>query len=223
MNLKTKLIFIPHAGGSCLSYSRLIKEVPHDIDLQILDLPGRNQFYRDPWPISWAELISSLYQRLEPNNVRMIIMGHSFGALVALELAAFCTQKGHEVVLGISGMNAPVSEYWSQQKKISRLPEIEFIEHLKIFSEVPDSVPVQFLQLIKADFAMMENFSIPSKRAIPALVFGGSLDPLTTYSGLEAWERLVDLKRSPQIYPGNHFQFFLNHIGLIIKELLIFV
>jgi surfactin synthase thioesterase subunit len=150
-------------------------------------------------------------------------VGHSFGSLVALELADMAARKGHKVLLGVSGMSAPTTTYWKEREKISRLPEIEFIEKLKALGEFSADIPAQFLHLIKSDFAMMEDFPLRGRRNVPALVFGGTLDPLTSEERLAAWSELVDLKRPPLLYVGNHFQFFINHIEPIIKELTTYI
>jgi surfactin synthase thioesterase subunit len=218
-----RLLFIPHAGGSMLSYGKFYQRPHPEIEVEILDLPGRNKYINDEWPIPWEKLIPILYERVRHDQRPTIIMGHSFGSLVAFMLASYMHDNGHKILLVASGLNAPTEENWKQRERISRLPEIEFKERLKRLGQIKDDIPAQFFNLIKSDFIMLESFPLGKKSPIPALSFIGSEDPLTSFQKAQAWGELVDLQHPPFTLTGNHFQFFLNHLNTIMEEVIKYI
>ena len=216
---KIRMIFCPHAGGSSLGYLKFIQACPGDIELFILDLPGRNRVINEPWPIQWEEILERIFSEIIKDHRPTIFLGHSFGSLMALELSHRFLESHHQTILGISGLNAPTLSRWKTRRKITKLPDIEFLAELKKIGHSDEDLPEHFLNLIKSDLKMLDNYLPSSRRTMTTLVFGGQEDPVTTLEGLTDWEQVVELKSPPFIYPGNHFHFLLEHIQLIMREL----
>jgi surfactin synthase thioesterase subunit len=216
---RVRLIFCPHAGGSSLGYLRLQDACPLDVDLFILDLPGRNQFFEESWPRPWQDIIRVLSPEVIKDPRPTIFLGHSFGALIALELAHVFSLQKRPLVLGLSGLNAPTKNRLKSRRKISRLPDVEFAQEIGKFHEGNLVLPPAFLHIIKSDLKMLDDYSPTPKNRMPSLVFGGSEDQLTSLNGLSDWGELVDLKSPPKIYAGTHFSYILESIQPIIEQL----
>lgn len=214
-----RMIFCPHAGGSSLGYLKFQEACPPGIDLFILDLPGRNRLHYDTWPEAWSELLPKVSLEVSEDLRPTIFLGHSFGAIVAFELARKFSESKKPIALGLSGINAPTEKRLKTRKKLSKIPDVEFEAEINQINGGAQALPPAFLKLIKADLSMLDAYSSPPKTLLPALAFGGSEDHLTTLEGLKDWEELVDLRACPRILNGRHLSYILENIQPIIEDL----
>lgn len=222
-----RLFCFPYAGGSSIMFRSWIKELPPNIELCPIELPGRGSNIKLA-PLNRLEpILKELTQQIKPYLCKQFaFFGHSMGGLLSFELTRLLYKK-----YGISPVNLIISARGAPQilelePPIHTLPESDFINKLREYNGTPDAVLENqelmqlFLPILRADFAVLETYTyehaLPLECAIS--VFGGLQDKKVTIVELEAWRKQTNNKFLLKMLPGNHF-FINNSISLLTKEI----
>lgn len=217
--MKTKLYCLPYAGGSSKIFSNWKTHLNTQIEYVPLELAGRGSRMFDQLYSNRREAVEDILSMIKNdivNNNSYIIFGHSLGALIAYDLAQRIRllQLPAPLHVFFSGLSAP--HLRTGIKKYHLLNEEDFkreVLHLggtpPEFFENSELMEI-FLPLLKNDFKLAEEETIPSK--INPLdeditIFFGIEDDLTKEK-CEGWKEHTHGKC--QLYPflGGHF--FLN-------------
>ncbi|NEE49023.1 alpha/beta fold hydrolase, partial [Streptomyces sp. SID8455] len=87
-NPRLRLICLPPAGSGAGAFHAWRPYVPEHLELVPVELPGRGSRIDEPVPDDLDALVEALLHGLEPElNLPYALFGHSFGAVVAYELA----------------------------------------------------------------------------------------------------------------------------------------
>lgn len=210
-----RLFCFPYAGrGASLFYS-WSKDLPGEIEVCPVQLPGRENRLREEAYSSLPELIPILVAALTPYLDRpYAFFGHSMGALIAFELARYLqqgTRRSVPVHLFVSGHRAPHLSL--RDRQASRLPEAEFIEALRRLQGTPEEVFAHpellalLLPLLRADFSLCETYTYTFSRPLscPITAFGGLQDQETARAALSAWREHTSSSFRVRFFPGGHF------------------
>jgi medium-chain acyl-[acyl-carrier-protein] hydrolase len=83
-----RLFCLPYAGGGASVYRAWAGLLPAEIELCVIQLPGREQRIGEPAYTSMPDLVAALAEQLAPwaADLPYALFGHSLGALVAYEL-----------------------------------------------------------------------------------------------------------------------------------------
>src|SRR5882672_4710824 len=85
---RLSLVCLPHAGGSASAYRSWRQCLPDRVSLLAVQYPGHQGPWADPLCVTFEELVASLTPELARSvSSEFVLFGHSFGALVAFELA----------------------------------------------------------------------------------------------------------------------------------------
>src|SRR5215813_9802465 len=91
-----RLLCFPHAGGGASAFEWWRTSSPSGIDVCPVQYPGRENRWGEPFAPELTDLLTALAEDLAPIWERpFAFLGHSFGALVAFELARVLIQQGH--------------------------------------------------------------------------------------------------------------------------------
>ena len=94
-DVRLRLILFPHAGGSALAFREW--EMPQEFEVLAVQLPGRGPRHGEPACTSLAEVVDAVVDALRPTIVSgmpFAFFGHSFGSLVAVEVASVLEKRG---------------------------------------------------------------------------------------------------------------------------------
>jgi medium-chain acyl-[acyl-carrier-protein] hydrolase len=223
---ETRLFLFPYAGGGPAAFSKWPADLPSTIETWIAHYPGRGSRHKDP-PISrLVTLADKLVQAIGPHlDKPFAFFGHSFGGLVAFELARrLCHQNLPQPdILFVSACGAP--HLPDPHPPIHELPDAEFLESLQAFNGIPAEVADQpeliglLLPALRADFEAVENYvymSNTSSLRCPIFVFGGLEDPHVSRERLEAWDSHTGSSFKLKYFPGDHF--FINRFKEAILQ-----
>jgi surfactin synthase thioesterase subunit/malonyl CoA-acyl carrier protein transacylase/aryl carrier-like protein len=211
---RLRLFCLPYAGGGASIYREWSKALPPDIEVCAIQLPGREQRFREAPFRQLTALVQTLAKVLEPHPDRpFAIFGHSMGGLIGFELARQCRrQKLPEPVhLFVSASRAP--HLLDDEPPLHRLPEPRLVAKLRALSGTPEEMLADpeimafYLPLLRADFAVVETYVYRAEEPLgcPISAFGGELDEKIGTEALDAWRTQTRAAFTRQLFPGNHF------------------
>jgi surfactin synthase thioesterase subunit len=108
--VRLRVLCFPHAGGGASAFRGWTRDQPPGVDIRAVQLPGREDRIREPFP----EDILALCEALLPSlDVPYVLVGNSLGALVAFELARQFQQRYFlpPIRLVAVGARPPGTEY----------------------------------------------------------------------------------------------------------------
>lgn len=208
-----RLYCFPHSGGSPGEYLRWADELP-GVEVAGAKLPGRGPRLAEPSLTDVRELAAAVLDDVvfgEP----FALFGHSFGALLAYEVAQGLRVRGREqpVRLVLSGYGPPHIERVAPP--MSHLPDGELLARLGSFyggvpadlMADPDLVAL-VLPAYRADLTALEQYRHrPSPPLpIPLDVFAGDRDVFTAEQ-LAGWRAYAGAEYRLRLLPGGHFYF----------------
>ena len=222
-----RLFCFPYAGGAAYIFRDWADQLPADVEICPVQLPGRGARMREASFIRVPALVTALCQELLPYlDKPFAFFGHSLGALISFELARKLSHdyQLEPLHLFVSGRGAPQLE--DTRPDTHNLPEDEFVKELRRLNGTPAEVLDQpeLLQLIiptlRADFELCETYehltSAPLKCAITAL--GGLYDEDVPRERLEPWREHTSASFSLKMLPGDHF--FLHSSESMLLQIL---
>jgi surfactin synthase thioesterase subunit len=233
----TKLLILPHAGGSSLSYQEFRNHLPETVSLFLHDYPGHGRRSSEPLLDTMENLVADLTTRAESagfchKNTDWAIFGHSMGAVVAhafiqkrirqhLCLPAAFFASGARPPMPSSAKTASVPLHGTALPKPSaNLPKDLFWAKMAGYGGIPEEISTHpeiqdhFEQLLKLDFQAIETHTpdtIPMD--VPIHVFYGDQDRHVV-ACLKEWSRFSVLQTRFYPFDGGHF-FVLDHLPQI--------
>jgi surfactin synthase thioesterase subunit len=191
-----RLVCLPYAGGGATVYHAWPDELPPDIEVRVLQLPGRQNRLTEP-TISSVDAIldevTSALSALPP--VPLVLYGHSFGSLLAFELARRCGRSALPPVrmLMVGARRAPhLPDRWED---LHHLPQAELAEMLHHRYGMPRAVvdTPDLLELImpslRADMTASETHrhTPGAPLEVPIVAFRGRQDSSVDVAEMAAW------------------------------------
>jgi medium-chain acyl-[acyl-carrier-protein] hydrolase len=211
---RLRLFCFPYAGGGASIYRSWPDELPEQIEVCAVQLPGREaRMHEQPFD-RLPPLIEALAQALEPRlSPPFAFFGHSMGALISFELARRLRALGRPgpAHLFVSGRIAP--QVPRRRPPVHALPEPEFVEQVQRLNGTPDAVlhHKELRELVvprlRADFAINETYSYSAEPplACPISAFGGLEDDRAPEEELAAWQLQTRGAWALRMFPGDHF------------------
>lgn len=138
-----KLFCFPHAGGSSSIYLKWNNVIENTSKLEIIPLEYKGHGYRmdEDFYNDFDEMVDDMLKCVSDKLVQgdpFMIFGHSMGAYVAFKIANLLEKKQiYAKHLFLSGGAAPC--YWTgNKKKVSDLPDDEFINEMISYGGIED-------------------------------------------------------------------------------------
>lgn len=208
------LYCLAHAGGSALAYQRWNRFLPAGVTAEPLELPGHGARLREPLMERIDPLVTDLLRVVGPRRgAPFALFGHSFGAVLAFELAHRLQRLGSPpLALIAAGRNGPTRPL--SHRPVHQLPDEAFIAALTRFGGMPRALLEQpellrvYLPVLRADLRLAETHTRAAGLPpldLPVTVFGGRRDVLTDPEGLLSWERETARGFELALLPGGHF------------------
>ncbi len=209
-----RLFCFPYAGGGASLFRSWIGKLPVQIEVYLIQLPGReNRFLEEPYT-TIASLVEDLAPQMRPYlQEPFACFGHSLGALVSFELARYlrlhALPQPHHLL--VSACRAP--QLPSPKPPIHALPDAEFIAALRLLEGTPEELLQHeelmelMLPTLRADFSLYETFSYRQEEpfTFPLTIFGGKQDHEVTQEELLAWQEQTTAVCKQYIFPAGHF------------------
>ena len=218
---KLRLICFPFAGGNANTYRSWSKQLPDDIELLAIQLPGRGARFNEDCISDLPELIEQLIPVIKSlTQIPYVFFGHSMGAIIAYELCDALHKHNEKLpdLLMLSACSAPHCK--QQTKALHSLPSLEFWEEVQTINGTPREIldNHELLALLepslRADFKIVYDWrqshfqTQPSTLPVPMEILGGKEDGSVSLKQLEGWKSYSEHKAHVHLFDGDHF--FIN-------------
>lgn len=217
MRATLRLFCFPYAGGAATIFRTWQAELPQEVEVCPVQLPGRGRRLREAAYTDVHTLVRELAPALFPFfDKPFAFFGHSMGATISFELARYLSREHHLLPrhLFVSGRRAP--HVPAGHEPTYNLPDAEFFVALRDLKgtphealEHPDLMEL-LLPLLRADFELSETYTYLDGPTLdcPISIYGGDEDDDVPREHLEAWGALTTGRISLKMFPGDHF--FVN-------------
>ncbi|WP_263357615.1 thioesterase II family protein [Acidicapsa ligni] len=200
-NLETfRLFCVPHAGAGPSAFRGWASSLGPEIELTLIELPGREGRFREQPYVSMKPLIQDLCEAILPhlNDDRgFAFFGNSLGGLVAFEtLHEIKRQSGYEAAhLFVSATGAP--HLPSPLPLVAHLSDVDLLgEILTRYDGIPGEILADpeflkaMLSIIRADMRVLESYVRPgiSPLDCPITAFAGRYDQTVSLAEVEGWK-----------------------------------
>ncbi len=211
----SRLFCFPHAGGGPVAFYDWSERLGAEIEVVCLQYAGRGARLREKPCTSVEGLVEEIAGGFEEfRDKPFTFYGHSFGGIVAFELARWMRSAGlpGPLHLIVGATRAP--QLPSPYTPIAELPDGEFVESVQTrYGGIPAAiyrdpeVLEMFLPAMRADFLAYEayRFRQEDPLEIPITAFGGREDPAVQLESLEEWALHTVAGFDINVLPGGHF------------------
>jgi medium-chain acyl-[acyl-carrier-protein] hydrolase len=209
------LFCFPYAGGSAAVFRSWPAALP-GVDVRAVQLPGRGGRIREKPHTSVRDAAKAACDGLLPHlaEAPFGLFGHSFGALVAFEVARELRRRGgpQPAHLFVSARRGPRSP--DRHAPLHGLPDPRFVDEVRArYGGIPDAVLNEpellalLLPMLRSDLEAVETYSYAPEAPleVPITALGGMSDPWATLDDLMAWRDETTASFSVTRFPGGHF------------------
>lgn len=217
------LVLFPHAGGSANFYQRFSLANGFGQILAV-QYPGHGERLKEPLVASIPELAEMIEPVLSHAVEHpLVLFGHSFGALVAFEVALRLEKQGTPpVALFASGRRAP-SRRRAELKTRFADPD-SLVEHLVALGGTDDRITrdpemLEMVQpILQNDYnATIDYFPGPATAVdVPLFCALGREDPEVTLNEGRSWADHTLAGFRIRVFNGRHF-YFLDQLRMLCR------
>ncbi len=209
-----RLFLFPHGGGAAASYGHWSALLPADVELLLVQLPGRHDRRAEPPFTRVAPLVDALRDALEAelDGRPYAFFGHSLGGMLAYRLTVALQRDGlaGPVLLGVSSW-APQG-YRDGARELARMPEAGLVDTVRQLGALPAAISAGpemlavVLPTLRADLSVYADY-VDDGAAVscPVAAYGGQSDPLLVPGAMAAWSTRSRAYLGASVYPGGHF------------------
>jgi medium-chain acyl-[acyl-carrier-protein] hydrolase len=217
---RLRLLCFAYAGGGCAAFNGWADQLPADVELSAVRLPGRESRVLQRPYTDLGTLLPDLVEAVSSYcREPYALFGHSMGALIAYAYARqLCAAgpRGPEHLI-VSGRRAPQLAH--DRPLIHDLPDDEFLDRLREFGGTPDELIAdqRVMRLLvpglRADFQLNDSYRhTPGPRLdCPVTAFGGREDRHVDEAGIASWADRTTGPFAMHMLDGGHF--FLHSSG----------
>jgi medium-chain acyl-[acyl-carrier-protein] hydrolase len=211
-----RLVCLPHAGGGAATFRDWATELPPNIEVVAVRLPGRESRAHESALTDWPTLLTELRDEIKRGiGSPFAFFGHSFGAMLAHELC-MSWQEGpgpeHLVLAGCAAPDTPCTA-----PDIADASRCDLVLELRRRGALPDHVLTSpallelLLPMVRADIALAERWArLPGPPTVESstldmTVLSGTHDAIAPPAACQGWERFTRGRFAYHVVSGGHF------------------
>lgn len=231
------LICLPHAGGAAGMYRALRENAPSWLDVQPVQLPGREERLGEPAIDTLEHLVDQLRTVLAPCWTRpYALMGYSMGSRLAYRLAQRLIAEGQppptSLILAAHAWPDPADFAAQQQRAETYRQETTeaFWARLQRYGGTPAQLfehpeLMELLEpMLRADFNVAFSPLSPDRNpmAVPIMTLAGIDDPHAGPDAMTGWHHETTASFTQYDIPGGHF-FLHTHAPQMHRHIVSFL
>lgn len=208
----TRLICFPHAGGGGATFRGWGPDLPENVDLCAIRLPGRESRLREPLLTRMGDVVSQLVGDVgELFDVPYALFGYCSGSLTAFELARLLEQAGRPPAhLFVCACPSPAAV--ERESGVHKMSGPELADHLRALGIIPSTIIddpglfALFEPSVRADYEIFESDTYRPGEPLrtPITVFGADQDPSTTVPTMLRWQEETSSEFTLRLFRGDH-------------------
>ncbi|MBA2239346.1 MAG: thioesterase [Lysobacter sp.] len=210
---KYQLLCLPFAGAGA-SFFNEWKPYTERLDVLAVQLPGREKRFCEPCYTDVFDAVAGILpevSELVDADRKVIVFGHSLGAVLAYELTRSLATAGTCRIAGLVVSGSP--DPWTPRKeRATGLDDEEFLNRVSEFAGYTHSAlddPLMrelLLPTLRADVQMHENYrpQAETRVDVPILMVRGSGDELISSEQLAGWKSATSATAHAESLPGGH-------------------
>lgn len=226
------LLICPHGGAGPSAYAGWRTLASETTSVATLHLPGRERRMSDPpRPLAEQDFRMAVDEvlQLTHERQRLVIFGHSLGALVAFEMAHRLERVGRAVShLVVSAHAAPAERLDPTRPSLADLSDRDLTEWVVGLGGVepsflgPGGLLELFLPVLRADLVTEHCHVADSGRMVdcPILVLWPSDDPTVTRAAMERWGNRSGETRFVVVRGGHFYETGVRDVLPYVADLL---
>jgi surfactin synthase thioesterase subunit len=227
-----RLWCFPYAGAGASAFHGWSDELEGLTEVRAVQLPGREHRLREPLISDWRELTVALAHAIGPDlDPPYVFYGHSFGGLVAFELARHLIWEGYPPPAAlVVGACHPPTRWPRRARPLHKMNDEDLVAAVLAAGETPAAVLQNaelrnlLLPIIRADFKLCETYarSPGPPLDVSAVVLAGETDGEAPPADMGEWKRESTSETRFHVLPGAHL-FLRSHraelLAFMRKEL----
>lgn len=227
---KQKLICLHHAGGGASSYYTWAKLLGDDIEVAMIQLPGREERIEDKFYDNLKKAVEDITKEVRKyiNDSAYSIFGHSMGGILGYEV-----EKKLESEYNLQAKNCFFSscKLWGMtdlfKKDIDDLNDDEFLEAISIYGGLENEFLKMeefkkiYTNIMRHDFKLLGQYKGNDLKPLksPITFFYGKDDKTLNLEEIQAWKDISYNKCEFIEFPGAHF-YLVEHRKELCEKLL---
>jgi surfactin synthase thioesterase subunit len=224
---RLRLFCLPFAGGGASAYRLWADGLPSSIEVCPIQLPGREDRYRETAFTSVTAISGALAREVAPYlDLPYAIFGHRMGALLGFELAHALRRTGAPAPRGLFLAAYPAPHASQLRAPIHQLPDEEFIDEMRRMQGTPEAVLQSadlmsfMLPILRADFEACDTYVTPAAPPLecPLFMYGGADDREVAPAALDEWRQTTTGPFAVRVLPGTHF-FVQSHRDQLLADI----
>lgn len=226
--MRTIVFGLPYAGGGA-SFYRNWPPLSGDSNAEMIgiQLPGREEMFDEPWPRSMADTVTFVREQIGNNATtydRIALFGHSFGALLAYEVARALCADGHVPVhLFVSGSADPATSLRRDPAPLSDDDFVQRVESLAGYTHPALAIPglrEVVLPILRADVELHETHhrTVVDPLPIAVTALRGGKDHLVGFDDCERWAKVTTVDCEVVELPGGHM-YLVDDPGPVLETI----
>jgi medium-chain acyl-[acyl-carrier-protein] hydrolase len=193
---RARLFCFPHAGGSASLYRRWQGRLPADVELCAVQLPGREQRFRERARVNLRELADEIATAWKPTPVPFALLGVSMGGWISFELTRSLRRLGRPQPFHIF-VGAMAAPHVPDTTNEHRMSLDQWIAYARQLGELTDQeiaarelLELMFPMLV-ADASITETHTYVDDAPIECAisVYACTRDRRVKADDVRAWER----------------------------------
>ncbi|MEU0398703.1 alpha/beta fold hydrolase [Streptomyces sp. NPDC006197] len=221
-----RLIAFPHAGGSASFFRSWVPHLDDDVELGVVQYPGREGRMAEPLVPSMTELATAVAEAVAADRAgrETVFFGHSMGAAVAYETLRLLTAAGSSTVtrLCVSGRQPDGAEVVTAPRHRT---DGELLASMGALGGTrSDVLEDPDLRRMVLDIARNDYYLIDSYRRDPdaarldveVVALMGEEDAQTASPRMEEWSSVTTGPFSLHVFTGGHF-YLAEHAESVVR------
>jgi surfactin synthase thioesterase subunit len=223
---RRRLVCFHHAGGGPSLFREWHLDIPPDIEVLAVAIPGREMRITEQPLTQMHALVNTLVEVL-PLDLPFAFFGHSLGAIIGFELARQLRERRLPVPQHLFVSASPAPHLCRRDISRARLSDIELLRLLEGFGGTPKEILAHpeyrdmVLSILRADFGLIDEYSVADsdETRFPITAYAGISDVAVRLDRVLAWERWAVEGFVCHEFEGEHF-YLTRHRQALIGNLL---
>lgn len=214
---RLQMLCFTHAGGGAFGYRNWAERLPPEVELIIVQMPGRENRLSERPCSNVDEILDALVPVLQQQlRSSYAIFGHSLGGRLAYMLTHRVERRKElpaPTRLIVSGASPPVGG--RRDTEPSTLSGAKLLDHLRRLGGTPpdvldnEALMATLLPVVQADFELNNSMRVHDDGLLdtPITALRGEHDETVHPDAFEAWTALSRHPCQLHVLPGGHFYF----------------